>query len=107
MGEVYRAWDTVLKRSVALKILLPEFSRDEQRIRRFLQEARSAAALNHPNILAIHYLGAQDDLHYIVSELLEGETLRERLRSGPLSATRAVELGLQIAGGLAAAHQRG
>src|SRR5271167_2092776 len=79
MGEVYRARDTRLGREVALKVLPESFSRDAERLRRFEQEARSVAALNHPNILAIHDIGAQDGTHYIVTELLDGRTLREQL----------------------------
>src|SRR5437899_12586839 len=82
MGEVYRARDTVLGREVAIKILPPVFSRDVDRLRRFEQEARAAAALNHPNILSIHQLGVNDGAPYLVSELLEGETLRSRLERG-------------------------
>ena len=108
MGEVYRARDPRLGREVAIKILPPQFSADSERLRRFEQEARAAAALNHPAILAIYDLGTQSNgSPYIVSELLEGESLRERLRSGPLSLRKAVEYGAQIALGLAAAHEKG
>src|SRR5208283_5433359 len=79
MGEVYRARDTRLDRTVAVKILPANFSTDPERLRRFEQEARAAAALNHPNILAIHDIGAENGAPYIVSELLEGDTLRERM----------------------------
>ncbi|HKU22153.1 MAG TPA: protein kinase [Terriglobales bacterium] len=108
MGEVYRARDPRLGRDVAIKILPPQFSADSERLRRFEQEARAAAALNHPGILAIYDLGTQSNgSPYIVSELLEGESLRERLRSGPLPLRKAVEYGAQIALGLAAAHEKG
>ncbi|MGE5206782.1 MAG: serine/threonine-protein kinase, partial [Chlamydiota bacterium] len=108
MGEVYRARDPRLGREVAIKILPPQFSADADRLRRFEQEARAAAALNHPGILAIYDLGTQSNgSPYIVSELLEGESLRERLRSGPLPLRKAIEYGAQIALGLAAAHEKG
>jgi eukaryotic-like serine/threonine-protein kinase len=108
MGEVYRARDPRLGREVAIKILPPQFSADADRLRRFEQEARAAAALNHPGILAIYDLGTQSNgSPYIVSELLEGESLRERLRSGPLPLRKAMEYGAQIALGLAAAHEKG
>jgi eukaryotic-like serine/threonine-protein kinase len=82
MGEMYRARDSRLGRDVAIKVLPPEFSTEPERLQRFEQEARSAAALNHPNILAVHDIGQHDGAPYIVSELLEGETLRERLNAG-------------------------
>jgi eukaryotic-like serine/threonine-protein kinase len=107
MGEVYRARDPRLKREVAVKILPAAFSSDPQRLRRFEQEAHAAAALNHPNILAVHDIGTQNGMPYIVSELLEGETLRDRLRGGPLPVKRAIDYALQIARGLAAAHGKG
>src|SRR6266852_3580721 len=106
MGEVYRARDARLGRDVAVKILPPGFSRDEDRLRRFEQEARAAAALNHPNILAIFDIGMQDGSPYIVSELLEGETLRQRLLSGSLPVRLAADYALQIAQGLVAAHEK-
>ena len=107
MGEVYRARDTRLHREVALKVL-PEFvAADHDRLRRFEQEARAVAALNHPNILAVHDVGEDAGRHYIVSELLEGGTLREKLNSGPLGHRRAMDYALQIAHGLAAAHEKG
>ena len=86
MGEVYRARDPRLDRIVAIKILPRSFAEDATRLRRFEQEARAVAALNHPNILAIYDVGTEDKQPYIVSELLEGESLRERLRSGPIPA---------------------
>ncbi len=107
MGEVYRARDTRLNRDVAIKVLPASFSCDPQRLRRFEQEANAAAALNHPNLLAVHDTGQQDGSPYIVSELLDGTTLRERLRSGPLPVRKAVDYGQQIACGLAAAHDKG
>ena len=107
MGEVYRARDTRLGRDVAIKVLPADWCSDPERLRRFEQEARATAALNHPNILAVFDVGQQDGSPYIVSELLEGESLRSRLRAGPLSVRKAVEYGVQIIRGLAAAHDRG
>jgi len=107
MGEVYRARDTILGREVAIKILPPIFSRDADRLRRFEQEARAAAALNHPNILSIHQLGVHDGAPYLVSELLEGETLRSRLQRGALPASSGIDYTLQLVSGLAAAHEKG
>jgi dipeptidyl aminopeptidase/acylaminoacyl peptidase len=107
MGEVYRARDTRLNRDVAVKVLPRSFAEDQERLRRFTLEAQSAGALNHPNILAIYDIGTQDSLPYIVSELLEGEALRERLAGGKLSVGKAVDYARQIASGLAAAHTKG
>ena len=141
MGEVYRARDTRLGREVAVKVLPAEFARDTERLRRFEQEARATAALDHPNILVLHDIGSTvlslrkaespeaispntpglprppdglavtkgegEPVHYIVTELLEGESLRDRLRGGPLTPAKAVEFGIQIAQGLAAAHEKG
>jgi len=107
MGEVYRARDTRLNRDVAIKVL-PGFSSPEpDRLRRFEQEARAAAALNHPNILAVYQMGIYQDAPYLVSELLEGETLRERLKRGALPLRKVIDYGVQIAKGLAAAHEKG
>jgi eukaryotic-like serine/threonine-protein kinase len=108
MGEVYRGHDPRLGRDVAIKILPSMFSRDAERLRRFEQEARSAAALNHPNILAIYDVGiANEAIPYVVSELLEGETLRHCLERGPLPLRKTIDLALQMTGGLAAAHAKG
>ena len=107
MGEVYRAKDARLDRTVAIKVLPASFSADQDRMQRFAQEARAAAALNHPNILSIFDIGDEKGSPYVVSELLEGETLRERLRNGALSVRKAIEYGLQVARGLAAAHEKG
>ncbi len=107
MGEVYRARDASLGREVAVKILPASCSGDPDRLRRFTQEAQAAAALNHPNILAIYQIGQERELTYIASELLEGETLRERLRSGSLPVRKALDFALQLAQGLAAAHDKG
>jgi hypothetical protein len=107
MGEVYRARDSRLKREVAIKVLPQALSLDADRMRRFEQEALATAALNHPNILAVFDIGTSDGSPYVVSELLEGETLRERLRSGPIALRKALDYALQIAHGLAAAHEKG
>jgi eukaryotic-like serine/threonine-protein kinase len=107
MGEVYRARDTRLGRDVAVKVLPSSFAKDPDRLRRFEQEARSAGALNHPNILAIFDFGSMDGAPYVVSEFLEGETLRQRLNEGPLPPRKAVEYAVQLAQGLAAAHEKG
>jgi eukaryotic-like serine/threonine-protein kinase len=107
MGEVYRARDTRLGREVALKVLPESFSRDADRLRRFEQEARAVAALNHPNILAIHDIGEEGGSPFIVSELLEGNSLRTELENGALSARKASDYAAQIAQGLAAAHDKG
>lgn len=107
MGEVYRAHDTRLDREVAIKVL-PEFlTSDPDRLRRFEQEARATAALNHPNILAVFQMATDNGVSYLVEELLDGETLRERLHHGPLPTRKAIDYGVQIAHGLAAAHDRG
>ena len=107
MGEVYRARDERLKREVAVKVLPASFSSDPERLRRFEQEAQAAGSLNHPNILAIHDIGMVEGAPYIVSELLDGETLRERLSAGALPARKAIDYAVQIAHGLAAAHEKG
>ncbi|MGD1148137.1 MAG: protein kinase [Thermoanaerobaculaceae bacterium] len=107
MGEVYRAKDTRLGRDVAIKVLPPEFASDPERLRRFEQEARAVAALSHPNILALFDVGTHEGSPYLVTELLEGETLRERLQAGPLTPRKAIEVGAEIAQGLAAAHEKG
>jgi hypothetical protein len=107
MGEVYRARDERLKRDVAVKVLPASYSKDADRLRRFEQEAQAAGALNHPNITAVYDVGAHDGAPYIVTELLEGETLRARLAGGALAVRKAVEYAVQIARGLAAAHEKG
>jgi tetratricopeptide (TPR) repeat protein len=107
MGEVYRARDERLGRDVAIKVLPAEFAADPERLRRFEQEARAVAGLSHPNILALYDIGAHEGSPFIVSELLEGETLRDRLRAGGLTVRKAVEIGVQIAQGLSAAHEKG
>src|SRR5215813_12521382 len=107
MGEVYRAHDPQLGRDVAIKVLPSFLSRDLDRLRRFEQEARAAAALNHPNILAVYQMGTYEGSPYLVSELLEGNTLRDQLLRGPLPVRKAVDYGTQTARGLAAAHEKG
>ena len=107
MGVVYRARDTSLGRDVAVKVLPPAFSSDPERLRRFDQEARAAGALNHPNIVAIFDVGTHEGSPFVVTELLEGGTLRRRLDEGGLTARKALEFGVQIAQGLAAAHAKG
>jgi Tol biopolymer transport system component len=107
MGEVYRALDARLGREVAIKLLPAAYANDADRLRRFELEARAASALNHPNILTIFDIGASDGMPYIVTELLEGGTLHDRLLSGPMPVRKAVECCVQIAQGLAAAHEKG
>jgi eukaryotic-like serine/threonine-protein kinase len=107
MGEVYRARDDRLGRDVAIKILPASFAADADRLTRFEQEARAAGALNHPNILAIYDTGTHDDSPFVVSELLEGETLRDHLSGSALSQRNATDYGLQLAHGLSAAHEKG
>src|SRR5262249_27148366 len=107
MGEVYRARDPHLQRDVAIKVLPSELSGDVQRRRRFEQEARTIGALNHSNIIAVYDVGVEDVCSYIVTELLEGETLGERMAGRSLPARKAADFALQIAAGLAAAHDRG
>ena len=107
MGEVYRARDSRLDRDVAIKVLPEAFARDAERLRRFETEARAIAALNHPNILSIHDIGTYEGAPYLVSECLEGQSLREELSGGAVPMRRAVDYGIQIAQGLAAAHDKG
>src|SRR5437016_10872714 len=106
MGEVYRARDTRLGRDVALKILPESFAREGDRLRRFEQEAQAVAALNHPNVLAIFDTGQNDGSPFLVSELLEGETLRTVLDRGAMAPRKTIDYGVQIAQGLAAAHEK-
>jgi eukaryotic-like serine/threonine-protein kinase len=107
MGEVYRARDTRLGRDVAIKVLPEGLANSADRLRRFEQEARTIAALNHPNIMGIHDIGTHEGAPFLVSELLEGQTLREKLEGGPLPVRRAIECALGMAQGLAAAHDKG
>ncbi len=107
MGEVYRARDPRLGREVAIKVLPASFSQDHDRLKRFEAEARAAGVLNHPNITAVYEFGTHDGAPYIVTELLEGETLRSRLGPGAISPRKAIDYAVQIAKGLAAAHEKG
>ncbi len=107
MGEVYRAKDPRLKRDVAVKVLPVSFSMDADRLRRFEQEAQAAGALNHPNITAVYDIGSHEGAPYVVTELLEGETLRSRLSGGALAVRKSTDYAMQIAHGLAAAHEKG
>jgi len=107
MGEVYRSRDVRLGRQVALKLLLADYAADDDRLRRFRLEAEAAGLLNHPNVVAVFDVGTHEGAPYVVSELLEGETLRQRLREGPLPPHKARDFALQVARGLAAAHDHG
>jgi serine/threonine protein kinase len=107
MGEVYKARDTRLRRDVAVKILPESFCADPSQVARFQIEAQSASALNHPNILTVYDIGTNGHSPYLVGELLEGESLSARLRTGKLNVSRAVDFARQIASGLAAAHTKG
>ncbi|HMF56413.1 MAG TPA: protein kinase [Pyrinomonadaceae bacterium] len=107
MGEVYLARDTQLDRMVALKVLAEEFAENERGMQRFMQEARAASALNHPNIITIHEIGETDSVHFIATEFIDGITLRERLRQGRMSVKEALDTGAQIASALIAAHASG
>src|SRR5256885_13407685 len=106
MGEVYRARDTRLGRDVAIKVIAEEAQQDPQSIARLQQEARLAGALTHPNVLTVYDVGEHERKPFLVSELLEGMTLRELLDAGPLSGKKALLLALQLAQGLAAAHDK-
>jgi serine/threonine protein kinase len=107
MGEVYLATDTQLDRQVGLKVLLKEVATDEERVRRFTQEARAASALNHPNILTVYEIGEFEGTRYIATELVKGETLRGRLRSGPMTLSDVLNISMQVATALSAAHDAG
>src|SRR5262245_11124229 len=106
MGEVYLARDPKINRDVAIKVLPPTFSSDAERLRRFELEVQASGKLNHPHILAVYDVEMHDGAPYVVYELLEGETLRQRLKSGPLPPRKAIDYGLQISRGLAAAHDK-
>ncbi len=106
MGQVYRARDTRLAREVAIKILQPAYASDADRLQRFEIEALAVSALNHPNILTIYDIGTAEGMPYLVTELLEGQTLRQRMGDAALPAWRTVDYALQIANGLAAAHEK-
>src|ERR1700752_1160410 len=107
MGEVYRGRDTKLCRDVVIKFLPSGYSDNKERLHRFEQEACAAGALNHPNILVVHDINAHNGDPYVVSELLEGETLRKRIAGSSLGQRRSIDYALQIANGLAAAHDKG
>jgi eukaryotic-like serine/threonine-protein kinase len=107
MGEIWRARDTRLQRDVAIKVLTAEVAHDESRLKRFEKEARSASALNHPNIVTIYDIGQSDSVSYIAMELVEGKTLRELMYSGPLPIKKIVSISVQAAHGLARAHEAG
>jgi eukaryotic-like serine/threonine-protein kinase len=107
MGEVYLAEDATLNRKVALKLLPARFTRDEERVRRFQREARAASALNHPNIITIYEIGHADSVHYIATEYIEGETLRETMAKRRLNAGEVLDVAIGVAGALAAAHDAG
>lgn len=107
MGEVYRARDEKLNRDVAIKVLPASLLQDQVRLRRFEQEAQAAGALNHPNILVVYDVGTHENAPYVVSELLEGKSLKERLDDGPIAQRKATDYALQVAHGLAAAHEKG
>ena len=104
MGRVYLAVDVTLKRKVAIKVLAPGYTRDEAGLLRFEREAQAASALNHPNIVTIHECGRIDDLHFIVSEFVDGSTLRQKLSNGRLELNTVLDIAIQIAGALDAAH---
>src|SRR2546428_4589391 len=104
MGEVYLAQDTKLDRKVALKILPAELAANQDRMRRFVQEAKAASALNHPNILTIYEVDEADSVHSIATEFIDGETLRQRMKSAPTKLGEVLDVGSQIANALAAAH---
>src|SRR5213594_2124547 len=107
MGEVYRARDTKLKRDVAIKILPEEFSRDADRVSRFQREAEVLASLNHPNIAAIYDLEEANGSHFLVLELVEGQTLAERIKRGPIPVDESLVIAKQICEALEAAHEKG
>src|SRR4029079_2355988 len=107
MGEVDRAHDSRLNREVAIKLLPPDFADHSDRLRRFQQEAQATSALNHPNILTVYDLGEHEGSPFIVTELLEGEELRERLNQGPIPVRKVTDYAQQIISGLSAAHERG
>ena len=107
MGEVYLATDVVAGRKAALKLLPMRFTGDAARLKRFQQEAHAVVALNHPNILTVYEIGEDHSIYYIASELIEGETLRQRLTRGPMQLSEAVDVAIQVVSALAAAHQAG
>src|SRR5215472_6164046 len=106
MGEVYEARDTKLGRNVAIKVLPAAFVNDPERLARFQREARMLAALNHPNIATIHGLEHSDDTHFLIMELVPGETLADRIKTGPVPLEEALKVAVQIAEALEAAHEK-
>src|SRR5678815_1542848 len=107
MGEVYLAQDVELDRQVALKVLLAEVADNEDRVRRFIQEAKAASALNHPNILTVYEIGTYDNTRFIATELVKGHTLHDRLRGEQLTLRETLDVALQVAAALSAAHGAG
>ena len=107
MGEVFLAEEKKLGRRVALKLLRSEFTTNEERLGRFRQEARAASALNHPNILTIHEIGQEGPLHFMATEYVDGETLRQHISSAGMTLGETLRVAVQVASGLAAAHQAG
>jgi serine/threonine-protein kinase len=107
MGEIYRASDTRLRRDVAIKILPEKFMRNASAVERFMREAHAASALNHPNILTIYDIGKHDEIHFIATEFVEGQTLRERIKAAPLGLADALDIAVQVSGALVAAHSAG
>src|SRR6266478_9157123 len=107
MGEVYLATDVTAGRKAALKLLPMHFTGDAERLHRFQQEAHALVGLNHPNILTVYEIGEDHSIHYIASELIEGETLRQRLEHGPMQLSEAVDVAIQVASALVAAHETG
>src|SRR4029079_5676055 len=107
MGEVYLARDTRLGRKIALKFLSAAFTRDEERVRRFQQEARAASALNHPNLITIFEIGEVESIHFISTEFIEGETLRQRILSHRMSVRDLCDVAMQVGSALSAAHSAG
>src|SRR5262249_42175440 len=104
MGEVFLAEDTRLRRKVALKVIAARLAQDDDRLRRFEQEARAVSSLNHPNVLTVYDVGAAGGVHYIATEYVDGVTPRSKLSAGPLAADEAIDIALQIAGALEVAH---
>jgi len=107
MGEVYLARDTRLERKIALKLLPVEYTKDDSRVQRFEQEAKAASALNHPNIITIHEIGQFEEIHFIATEFIDGRTLRQIVAEGKVSTVAALEIAIQIASALSAAHEAG